>query len=411
MTGRHVGLTRRGWTVVGAVGGLLVGGRLLGADELSVLGLAAFAVLVGATVWAALTRPALRVERRIEPARLHVDDAARVDLLVVATHPTPLVDLTEAIDQGRLRARFLLAPLGRATSAEPAYRLPTDRRGPLVLGPATVIRTDPLGLVHRRRVVAPEETVLVRPRIHPIAPPALGAGRRHASDDAESTRAPAADAGGEFLAVRPYEVGDDPRRVHWRSSARVDDLMVRQHVAPRRGQTLLVLDTRATGPDGAPTDAAFERAVEATASIVAALHRARRPFECVTTGGTVLAALGSDPQRAFDRLATVMRDEPDLVDALARARRTRPPELVVLVTACGDARIRAARGALARRTPSVLVVTGGDVAGSGGRGGGPGGPEVDARTVPLTQAWRAAHPAHRVGRTPTPGPGPLTVVR
>jgi uncharacterized protein (DUF58 family) len=407
VTRRRFGLARRGWTVAGAAAGLLAGGRLLGADELSVLGLAALAVLGGAAAWVALTRPALEVTRRVEPTRLHVDDRARVDLVVVARRGTPLVDVTETIDDGRLRARFLLAPLRSGDAAEPAYRLPTDRRGPLVIGPTTAVRTDPLGLFQRRRVVADAETVLVRPRIHAFAPPALGAGRRHATEDTPSSRAPAADAGGDFLAVRPYEVGDDPRRVHWRSSARADDLMVRQYVAPRRGHTLVVLDTRTDGPGAPTTDAEFERAVEAVASIVAALNRARRPFECVTTGGTVLAALGADPQRTFDRLATVMRDEPDLVDALARTRRTRPPELVVLVTGRGDARVGAARGALARRTPSLLVVTGGEVAAGGRRAG----PVVDARTVGLTEAWRAAHPTHRVARTPVTRPGPLTVVR
>ena len=72
-------------------------------------------------------------------------------------------------------------------------------------------------------------------RVYSIAPPVLGAGRRLAHDDDRSPRAAATDANGEFLAVRPYETGDDPRRVHWRSSARTDDLMVRQFEAPRRG--------------------------------------------------------------------------------------------------------------------------------------------------------------------------------
>lgn len=411
MTRTRVGLTRRGWTVAGAAVGLLVGGRLLGADELGVLGLAALATLAGAAVWVGVTHTALAVRRDVDPGRLHVGDAARVDLTITASRTTPLVDLTEPIDDDRLRARFLLAPLHAGTFARPAYRLPTDRRGPLVLGPTTVARTDPLGLAHRDRVVADAETVLVRPRVHHIAPPVLGAGRRPTVDDTESPRAPAGDSGGEFLAVRPYEVGDDPRRVHWRSSARTDDLMVRQHVAPRRGHTLVVLDTRAPDPDlAAPVaDPGFERAVEAVASIVAALTRARRPVECVTTGGTVLADTGTDPQRTLDRLATVTTGEPDLLDALARSRRPLPPELVIVVTAHADDAVRTARRVLARRTPSLLVVTGGE-AGADARTRGGADPVVDARTTPFPDAWRAAHPTHRaarVGRTRTG----LTVVR
>jgi len=407
VTRRPFTLTRRGWTVAGAAAGLLAGGRLLGADELSVLGVAAFAVLALAGLWVATTRPALTVTRRIDPARLHVDDAARVDLVVTATRATPLVDVTETIDRDRLRARFLLAPLRTGAHAEPAYRLPTDRRGPLVLGPTTAVRTDPLGLARRVREVAPAETVLVRPRVFPIAPPVLGAGRRHSADEAESPRAPAADAGGEFLAVRPYEMGDDPRRVHWRSSARTDDLMVRQFVAPRRGHTVVVLDTRAVEPvaaDGRATDPAFERAVEATASIVSALLRARRPVECITTAGTVIAASGADPKRTLDRLATVMLDEPDRIDAVARGRRRLGSELVIVVTARADGRVQAARAVLARRTSSLLVVTGGGLPQSGA-----GGAVVEARQVAFPDAWRAANPSYRAARV-RPG-RPVAVAR
>lgn len=400
MTGRAFGLTRRGWTVAGSAVGLFAGGRLLGADELTVVALAALVILVGAGTWAAFAPTALAVVRRVDPPRLHVGDSARTDLVVTAPRATGLVDLTEPIDEDRLRARFLLASLAKGSTAEAAYRLPTERRGPLRLGPTTVIRADPLGLARRRRPVAPAEVVLVRPHVFAIAPPVLGAGLRHSTDDGESSRAPADDAHGEFLAVRPYEVGDDPRRVHWRSSARTGDLMVRQFVAPRRGQTVVVLDTRAedrtrtdadadldADADGADpragTSPAFERAVEATASIVSSLQRARRPVECLTSSGAVLTHRGDAGHRVLDRLATVMMDEPDLLDALARRRPDHLPELVVLVTARYDDHVRMALRTLARQAPAILVVTGGTT------------PDpraavvVDARTVAFPDAWLA----------------------
>src|SRR5262245_8301184 len=247
---RHdIGCTRRGWTIVGAAVGLLVGGRVLGADELSVLGLAGLALVLLSVVWVVAARPRLAVERRLDPPRLHVGDLARADLDCTPSgrQPTVLLELAESIDDGALRARFLLAPLTPGDTVSPAYRIPTDRRGRLALGPARAAVTDPLGLAHRGHAVAPREELLVRPRVHAIVPPTLGAGRRLVHDDDRSRRAAATDAAGEFLAVRPYETGDDPRRVHWRSSARSDDLMVRQFEAPRRGATLVVLDTRERG--------------------------------------------------------------------------------------------------------------------------------------------------------------------
>lgn len=398
MTRRPFGLTRRGWTVAGAAVGLLFGGRLLGADELSVVGLAALAILLGGIGWVWCTRPGVDVARRPRPTRLHVGDGARVDLVVRSRRPsTALVDLTEPIDDDRLRARFLLAPLTAGEVVEPAYRLPTDRRGPMQLGPAWITRSDPLGLVRRRHGIAPADTVLVRPRTYAIAAPTFGGGRSLAPDDDSVSMGPATDGGGEFLAVRPYEVGDDPRRVHWRSTARVDDLMVRQHVAPRRGRTLVVLDTRST-PDGPITTPPFERAVEATASIVAALQRARRPVECTTTGGTALARPGDDDaQRTLDRLATVMLDEADLLDALARTHLHHRPELVVLVTGGADDHVRRAARLLGSRGPVIVVVTGGEPPPTGAATA-----VVDARGTPFPDAWRVVTQRWRAGATRTP---------
>lgn len=385
-------VTRRGWTVVGAAVGLLVGGRLLGADELSVLGLSALALGVEALGWAALVRPGLHVTRRWEPRVLHVGDQARVDLQVACTgRRGGLVELVEPIGGGRLRARFVLASRPSGESTVLAYRLPADRRGPLVLGPTRVTAADPLGLARRRWVATAPDTVLVRPRVHPVRPPVIGAGRRLASEEPRLPKEQVPDVAGEFLAVRPYEVGDEPRRVHWRSSARADELMVRQLVAARPGRSIVVLDTRAAaGPDAA----SFERAVEAVASIVTCLQRSRRPVECWTSTGIALTHhAGDTSHRVLDRLAVVQADDADdaaeSLASLAALWRRRPPELVVFATASLDAHGHALLARLAARSAVVAVVTGGPVATA------PATTVVDARRTPFPVAWRRDVPVAR----------------
>jgi uncharacterized protein (DUF58 family) len=395
MKSRAIGCTRRGWTVIGAAVGLLVGGRILGAEELSVLGLAALGVVVLSLLWVVVARPRLRVERAIDPHRLHVGDVARADLVCAPTGPRPtaLLDLLETIADGALRARFLLAPIAPGNETSPAYRIPTERRGALALGPTRAAVTDPLGLARRGHVVAPREEALVRPRVHMIVPPQLGAGRRLAHDDDRSPRAAATDATGEFLAVRPYETGDDPRRVHWRSSARTDDLMVRQFEAPRRGTTLVVLHTRPGDPGahavedhtGTPIDLAFERAVEGAASIVISLQRARRPVEACTSSGVMLTRGATDTSpTVLDRLATVMPDASDDLAAVLAGLRRRPPELVVFVTANLDALAVEALRACRPRSAVLVVCTGGDATTSNLR-------VVDASVEPFTDAWSAVN--------------------
>ena len=104
------------------------------------------------------------------------------------------------------------------------------------------------------------------------------------------------DPGGEFLNLRDYEPGDDLRRVHWRSTARRQRLMVRQNEARRRTPVLVMLDVRPGGHDRA----SFERAVEATASIVNACERAGRPYELILSTGVVVGALGAAAPRERD---------------------------------------------------------------------------------------------------------------
>jgi len=394
--------TRRGWTVVGAGVGLLVAGRILGAVPLDVIGVAALAAVAAAAVAVGLARSGLTVTRRVTPTRLHVGDAARVDLHIRAERAVPTFDLSDRIDAGRLRAGFVGSPLAPGAVAESAYRLPTERRGRVELGPALLESTDPLGLVVRLRVVAPTESVLVRPRVHTVDPPGMAAGGRRIATDGTARRAVADDDAGEFLAVRPYETGDDPRRVHWRSSARADDLMVRQFAAPRLGTTLLVLDTRAGIPD--PGGAAFERAVEAVSSLAVALGLARRPFACTTTAGTVLTGRTTDPRHLLDRLATAAVDATDAVDAIdtvdtvdasdvagrvtgAARRRVGGPGPVVVVSAGDDAGLAGLAGLgrhLRAPGPVTLVVTGGEIT-AAARGAAT---VVDARAVAFPEAWR-----------------------
>lgn len=332
MPNRSTSLTRRGWSLLGAALGLLVAGRLLGTDELITLGLAALGLIGGCVVFTRTRTLPIRVVRAVHPDRVAVGAEARVDLEVHATQRTPQVTFTDAFDGGRRAARFLLPALDRGQSARAAYRVPTDRRGRFGIGPAHVGIADPFGLTLRTVELPGGADVIVRPRVHDLRGVVPAPGHRRAATSPRARVPVPTSVHDEFLALREYDVGDDLRRIHWRSTARVGELMVRDDESAWQPHTILVLDNRV----GAHTAESYEAAIVAVASLALRLGRAGRAIEVVTTAGRRLGAGGGDSLRVdtlLDELALLTPDSDPTVHA--RVRRLRPPVrrgLLVLVT-------------------------------------------------------------------------------
>ena len=295
-------LTRQGWLVaIGAVA-LVVAGRALGLVELFVLGVMAAALLAAAATMVASARLELEVGRAVHPSRVQVGTPARVDLAIrnLRANGTPVLRLRDAVS-GTRGADLLVPPLGRGERTLAAYRLPTERRGLLRIGPLDVVVSDPFGLARVTTVAAPRVELTVYPHVDTIPPLPYTVGH----DPLAGARQPNSlgRTGEDFYALRPYVVGDDLRRVHWPSSARHDELLVRQHELPWQGRTTVLLDVRKAANAGD----ALEVAVSAAASIVAATARRHDLIRLLTTDGSDSDfAPGSDHVEAImEHLAVV----------------------------------------------------------------------------------------------------------
>ncbi|EFH31794.1 conserved hypothetical protein [Streptomyces pristinaespiralis ATCC 25486] len=101
-------------------------------------------------------------------------------------------------------------------------------------------------------------------------------------------------AGDDDIIPRAYRYGDDLRRVHWRSTARYGELMVRREEQPQRPRCTVLLDTRRVAYQGAGPDSAFEWAVSGAAS--ALMHLLERNFavRLLTDTGTSVPGEGAD---------------------------------------------------------------------------------------------------------------------
>src|SRR4051794_35996866 len=140
-------LTKQGWFVL--VGGLVLclGGRIFGVLELFVLGAGAFGVVAFAVTFVAIARLRLAVGRDMSPPRVYAGNPSRVELSIRndGGRRTPVLRLFDPVS-GTRGADMLIGPLAPGGIARAAYRLPTERRGLVLIGPMEVVLADPFGL-------------------------------------------------------------------------------------------------------------------------------------------------------------------------------------------------------------------------------------------------------------------------
>jgi uncharacterized protein (DUF58 family) len=258
----------------------IVVGRMFGVLELYVIGAAMLiAPLLGLAV-VAWRRPCVEVERWIRPSVLTAGDTGRVEVLVeaVGRSNSPPFELVEPVGPNRT-ARMAVAPLEPNTDVSAGYRVPTERRGVLTIGPLVAVRHDVLGLARSTTEVAGMAEVLVSPRAHSLVTPLLGQGvlGRHLLAVAQRL------GPGDFHSLRDYVDGDEPRTIHWRASARSEELKVRQNSVEGLQRCIVLLDQHV--PPGPTGEDAFERAVTAAASVVHSADRAGLTTRFVTTDG------------------------------------------------------------------------------------------------------------------------------
>ncbi len=180
---------------------------------------------------------------------------------------------------------------------------------------------DPFGLARVRTRLAEQTSFIVHPRMEPLSLPRDQGERRSVATSA--LRQPTVAQGEEFFTLREYSEGDDLRKIHWSSTAKRGRYMIRQEETPWHTRATLLLDDRACAYEERVEAPAFERAVEAMASLVDLYHRAGFGFRVIGAHNAgIPSGRGSDHMaRCLDLLATVPLDDdaagPDEDEALA----------------------------------------------------------------------------------------------
>lgn len=303
-------------------------------------------VLAGVAVLAAVLDSrrhlSLRVHRTSDDVRVPRGDPLRVHYSIVNALPRRSA-MTLLVDEFQGTRRQVSVPRirpGQRFTAE--LQFPTRRRGAHGVGPAALLRSDVFGLVASERSVHDDLSVLVHPRIYDLS--AESGVLRVLTEDAIDRRH-SSDPHATFHSLRPYVAGDDPRLIHWPTTARTGSLMVREFYEDRRPEFVVTVDTAAHVCDADD----FEEVVDVAASVANLGLRAGL--------GTVLRTTQRDmPGRSQPISATA-----EILDLLTPLRQGTAAELVT------------AAALFQSGLPSVMVMV-----------TGPTGPSSAIRGVELT---------------------------
>lgn len=234
---------------------------------------------------------------------------------------------------------------------------PCERRGEFTIGPMSLISGDPFGLFKRRRKLLINEKVIVYPSVVPLfsfgqLPGDLPGGNVRGQRAYVTTP----NASG----VRDYRSGDAIRQIHWRSSARLRRLMVKEFDLDPLSESWLVLDLDMNAQAGLSLDSTEECGVTVAASLANYLLDQHREVGLVTQGHTIVTDRGNRQLHKLLELLAVIhsRSTVPLEELVASegARFTREAVVVIITPATDESALAAWQLLQARGLAAVAVL-------------------------------------------------------
>ncbi|MDH3259730.1 MAG: DUF58 domain-containing protein [Acidimicrobiia bacterium] len=347
-------LTDRGWAALGASLALFVLWAALGEPELLSIGLLLAVATTAAFVFVRRSNPSVAVTRRLSPNLVHEGEQTVVEASLTNVGARRVWNLTAEDDVAGLgSARFAAARLAPDETATATYQILCKPRGIYDVGPLRVSVTDPLRLADRSQLVGQQDRLIVYPAVEQLSGLPVLRGldpSMYASQPEFSHR-----GGEDFYTLREYQTGDDLRRVHWPSTAKRDELMIRQLETPWQSRALVFFDPRGSSYDGTE---AFERAVSGAASVVRHMLSSGFDADLWTGGAPISSAEPGSYAKSMEALAGVQpTDGLDLRAAALRLQRGGRGGALVLITGSPDGELLAVGQLLTRNFASTVLMS------------------------------------------------------
>ncbi len=287
----------------------------------------------------------VRVERTV-PEAIYAGDLLTVSVALENQHPRGarrMIVVEDTLTQTRPASRqqrqrpallFSLVPAGETRHATYGGRL--EHRGRYRLGPLKLSTRFPLGLVRRVTTIDQYHELLVYPRLGRLT---TNWSRLH-RDMLIGSRPVRRQQGAmeaEFFGLREWRTGDSRRNIHWRTTARRGELMVRQHQQQRDEDLLLLVDLWQPASPNSEELRRVEHAVSFAATAVAhlcrrggsQLHLGIVGREQWLAGGTASSGLQSEMMEKLALAAAGSKYR--LADLLPRVLEDVPPGTTTVV--------------------------------------------------------------------------------
>jgi uncharacterized protein (DUF58 family) len=355
-------MTRQGRLALVLGVGTYAAAWAFGSDPLYPVATGLLLVVLLAWAWVRLAKKPMRLVRVAGEADHFEGDDLRVHLELEREGGVAPPSVVVVEEVGRLGERR--TPLRRSAGRLHAtYVLRALPRGRYHYGPARAVLEDPFGLERAEVALGGGGALLVYPRLVELGGLFSETGAHSPDGRRLLLRRP---SGFELHSVREYEHGESLRKVHWRSTARRGQLMVKDLEDAPRDEVAVLLDADAAAVAGAPPDSSFDVQVRAAGSLLRAhVRRGRRAVLVVNsaapeaqrvhssdgdwrralellaavepTGRAPLAALlavdESPAARALDLAVVTARLAPELVDRLVQRALARRRAALVYVDA------------------------------------------------------------------------------
>lgn len=322
-----------GFVMVGTAVLLWLLGAVFGWQE-ALLGALMTALLLVIAVAFVLGRTDYDVALDLNRTRVAVGDRAVGAMVVRNVSKRTSFGATMELPVGAAVAAFHVPRLQPGAEHEDLFTIPTRRRAVLTVGPVRSVRQDPFGLLRRQVGWTDEHELFVHPRTTALDGSSAGFIR-----DLEGM--PTRDLSNSdvsFHALRDYEAGDDRRHIHWKSSARTGQLMVRQFEETRRSHLAVALSLNLAeyGEQEEDTADDFELAVSAAASIGLQAAFEQRKLSVLTQTGPVRTDTGRNMMDGLTRVEGRPTPRRTVVD-LVRTTADQVPNasVVFIVTGAG----------------------------------------------------------------------------